>query len=62
VPGIADLEPTGLSGIRFYQPGATIAEHVDMADLNVVSALINIDQMVRPFTRACVFSTPHAPP
>lgn len=47
VPGIADLEPTGLSGIRFYQPGATIAEHVDMADLNVVSALINIDQMVR---------------
>jgi hypothetical protein len=37
----------GLSGIRFYQPGATIAEHVDMATSNVISALINIDQQVR---------------
>ena len=45
-PGIPDLEPTGLSGIRFYQPGATIAEHVDMANTNVISALINIDQLV----------------
>ena len=44
--GISDLESTGLSGIRTYQNGATIAEHVDLANTNVISALINIDQDV----------------
>ena len=42
--GIEELESTGISGIRFYQPGATIAEHVDLAATNVISVLMNIDQ------------------
>ena len=44
--GIPELESTGISGIRTYLPGATIAEHVDMATTNVISALINVDQEV----------------
>lgn len=44
--GISELESTGISGIRTYLPGATIAEHVDMATTNVISALINVDQNV----------------
>ena len=73
IAGIEELEPTGISGIRTYLPGATIQvyvteyvwlaylpsdsnarthahtrptqEHVDMATTNVISALINIDQV-----------------
>lgn len=45
--GVAELESTGISGIRTYLPGATIQEHVDMATTNVVSALINLDQDVK---------------
>jgi len=41
------LESTGISGIRFYQPGATIAEHVDLAATNVISVLMNIDQDIK---------------
>jgi prolyl 4-hydroxylase len=44
--GISELESTGLSGIRSYQNGATIAEHVDLAESNVISCLINVDQDV----------------
>ena len=44
--GIPELESTGISGIRTYLPGTTIAEHVDMATTNVISALINVDQDV----------------
>lgn len=44
--GIPELESTGISGIRTYLPSATIAEHVDMATTNVISALINVDQDV----------------
>ena len=38
------LEPTDIYGMRVYQDGATLLQHVDREDTHALSLIINVDQ------------------
>lgn len=41
------LEPTACYGVRIYERGSVLANHVDRVDTHVISAIINVAQVTR---------------